>query len=222
MSVDLMGMLKDAVSKQVMNKIGGMIGLDGAATNKAFDGAAGSILGGLMKKTQSQQGLDQVFGAVQKNDGGLFDNIGDLLGNQDATDKLQTQGGGIMDMVFGGDRAKTEASVGQSLGISSGIVGKLMSLAGPMLMGIIGRYVKSKALNAVGLGSLLGNQGSFLGNYVPSGLTSNLGLGSFLSDAGATASSAVNSIGNAVTLPVASVVLHLILPTKPLLRVADC
>ena len=205
MSVDLMGMLKDAVSKQVMNKIGGMIGLDGPSTNKAFEGAAGSILGGMMKKSKTQGGIDQIFGVAKDHDGGLFDNIGDLLGNQAATEKLQTQGGGIMDMVFGGDRGKAEASVGQSLGLSSGIVGKLMSLAGPMLMGVVGRYVKNKALNAVGLGSLLGSQGSYLNNYVPSGLTSSLGLSSFLGDAGSAAKGAVNSVGNAASGAASSV-----------------
>ncbi len=199
MSVDLMGMLKDAVSKQVMNKIGGMIGLDGPSTNKAFEGAAGSILGGLMKKSKTQQGIDQIFGVAKDHDGGLFDNIGDLLGNQDATEKLQKQGGGIMDMVFGNDRAKAESGIGQSLGLSSGIVGKLMSLAGPMLMGVIGRYVKNKALNAVGLGSLLGSQGSYLGNYMPAGLTDNLGLSSFLGSAGDAVSNAANSVGNAAS-----------------------
>ncbi len=199
MSVDLMGMLKDAVSKQVMSKIGSMVGLDGPSTNKAFEGAAGSILGGMMKKSTTQQGIDQIFGVAKDHDGGLFDNIGDLLGNQDAAEKLQTQGGGIMDMVFGGDRAQAEASVGQSLGLSSGIVGKLMSLAGPMLMGVIGRYVKNKALNAVGLGSLISNQGSYLGNYVPAGLSNSLGFNKFLGDAGNAATGAVNSVGNAAS-----------------------
>ncbi len=205
MSVDLMGMLKDAVSKQVMDKIGGMIGLDAPSTNKAFEGAAGSILGGLMKKSTTQQGIDQIFGVAKDHDGGLFDNIGDLLGNQDATEKLQKQGGGILDMVFGNDRAQTENAVGQSLGVSSGIVGKLMSLAGPMLMGVIGRYVKNKALNAVGLGSLLGDQGSYLGNYMPAGLANNLGIGSFLGNAGNTVTNAANSVGNAASGAVGSV-----------------
>jgi len=193
-----MGMLKDAVSKQVMDKIGGLIGLDHPTTNTAFEGAAGSILGGMMKKSKTQQGIDQIFGVAKENDGGLFDNIGDLLDNQAATDNLQKQGGGILDMVFGGDRAKTESSVGESLGLSSGIVGKLMSLAGPMLMGIIGRYVKDKALNAVGLGSLLGDQRSHLGNYMPAGLTSSLGLNSYLDGVGDTAQATANKVGSTV------------------------
>ena len=199
MSVDLMGMLKDAVGNQVMKKIGGMVGLDQSATNKAFDGVSGTILGGMMKKSKTQQGIDQIFGAAQQNDGKMFDGLGDLLGNQSATDNLQKQGGGIMDMVFGGDRAKTESSVAESLGLSSGIVGKLMSLAGPMLMGVIGRYIKSKALNAVGLGSLFADQSSHLGNYMPAGLTKNLGFNSFLDNAGTTAKNTASDVRHAPT-----------------------
>jgi hypothetical protein len=198
MSIDLMGLLKDAISRQAMSKIGGMIGLDGPATDKAFDGAAGTILGGMMKKTKTQQGIDQIFGVANQHDGGMFDNLGDLLGNSDAAVNLQKQGGGVLDLVFGEDRSKAETGVASSLGLSSGIVGKLMSLAGPMVMGIIGRYIKTKALNAVGLGSLLADQGSYLGNYVPSGLADNLGFSSFLGNAANTANSAVNSAADSV------------------------
>ena len=183
MSVDLMGMLKNAVGKQAMDKIGGMVGLDHTATKRAFDGASGAILGGMMKKSKTQEGIDKIWGVAKEDDGSLFDGLGDLLGNQAATDDLQKKGGGVLDMVFGGDRAKTESTVADSLGLSGGIVGKLMSLAGPMLMGIIGRYIKNKALNAVGLGSMLSDQSSHLGNYMPAGLSSNLGFNSFLDNA---------------------------------------
>ena len=199
MSVDLMRMLKDAVGNQVMNKIGGMVGLDPSATNKAFDGASGAILGGMMKKSKTQEGIDKIWGVAKEHDGSLFDGLGDLLGNQAATDNLQKQGGGVLDMVFGGDRAKTESGVANSLGLSGGIVGKLMALAGPMLMGVIGRYIKNKALNAVGLGSMLSDQSSHLGNYMPAGLSNNLGFNSFLDNAGATARNTAGNVGNAAS-----------------------
>ena len=199
MSVDLMGMLKQAVGNQGMSKIGGLIGLDEKTTSKAFDGAAGSILGGLMKKSSNQQGIDQIFGAVQKSDGGLLDNLSGVLGDQQATVDLQKQGGGVLDMVFGGDRAKTESGIAQSLGLSGGIVGKLLTMAGPMLLGVIGRYVKSKALNAVGLGGLLGEQKSFLGNYMPSGLASNLGFSNFVDSGSAPVRTTASNAGRAAT-----------------------
>lgn len=43
--MDLMAMVKGAVTKQVMGKIGGLLGTDETKTNSAFEAAAGSILG---------------------------------------------------------------------------------------------------------------------------------------------------------------------------------
>ena len=199
MSVNIMGMVKDAVSQQVMNKIGGMIGLDQSKTSSAFETAAGSILGGLLKKSSSPAGTQQVFGAVEAQDTSILDKLGDLLGGGEATDQFQKQGGGVLDMVFGGSRGAAEKAVGGSLGLGEGMIGKLMAMAAPILMSVIGNYVKSKALNAVGLGSLLGEQKSHLAGVLPSSLTSNLGFGNMLSDAGNTASNVANSATGAVS-----------------------
>ena len=197
MSVNIMSMVKDAVSQQVMNKIGSMVGLDQSKSASAFETAAGSILGGLMNKASTPSGAEAVFGAVQKQDTGILDKLGDLLGGGAATDNFQKQGGGILDSVFGSGNQAAQKAVGSSLGLGSGMVGKLMSMAAPILMGVIGNYVKSKALNAVGLGSLLGQQKSYLGGLLPSGLTSNLGFGNMLSGAGDAASNVASGVGNA-------------------------
>jgi len=127
MSVNIMSMVKDAVSQQVMNKIGSMVGLDQSKASSAFETAAGSILGGLMNKASSPSGAEAVFGAVQKQDTGILDKLGDLLGGGEATDNFHKQGGGILDMVFGGNNAQAQKAVGSSLGLGSGMVGKLMS-----------------------------------------------------------------------------------------------
>ena len=190
-------MVKDAVSQQVMNKIGSMVGLDQSKSASAFETAAGSILGGLMNKASTPSGAEAVFGAVQKQDTGVLDKLGDLLGGGAATDNFQKQGGSILDSVFGSGNQAAQKAVGSSLGLGSGMVGKLMSMAAPILMGVIGNYVKSKALNAVGLGSLLGQQKSYLGGLLPSGLTSNLGFGNMLSGAGDAASNVASGVGNA-------------------------
>lgn len=180
MSVNLIGLVKDAVSQQVMNKIGGMVGLEPAKTSSVFDTAVGSILGGLMKKATGSGGTDAVFGAVQSQDPGLLDRLNDILDGDQARGEFEEQGGGILDMVFGGDRAKAESGIGSALGIDSGMIGKLLAMAAPIIMGVIGRYVKNKAMDAVGLGNLLGEQKQHLGSVMPAGLASNLGLSNFV------------------------------------------
>jgi len=199
MSVNLMSMVKDAVSQQVMGKIGSMIGLDQSKTSSAFETVAGSILGGLIGKSSAPGGMDQIFGAVEQQDTGILDKLGDLLGGGEATDNFQKQGGGVLDMVFGSGNQKAQQAIGSSLGLDTGIVGKLMAMAAPILMGVIGKYVKSKALNAVGLGSLLGEQKQHLGGLLPSSLTSNLGFGNLLSGATDAASNVAGAAAGAAS-----------------------
>ena len=50
MSVNIMDLVKGAVSDQVMGQIGGLLGTDAKKTPSLFETAAGSILGGMMKK----------------------------------------------------------------------------------------------------------------------------------------------------------------------------
>jgi len=199
MSVNIMDLVKGAVSDQVMGQIGGLLGTDAKKTPSIFETAAGSILGGLMKKGSSSQGASDIFGAVQKQDDGILDKLGDLLGGGEATDNFQKQGGGILDLITGGGQQSTSmiGMVAKALGLDSGIVGKLLMMAAPIVMGVIGRHVKNKALDAVGLGNLLGSQGSSLSGFMPSSLTSDLGFGNLLGKAGNVVGGAVDSVGNA-------------------------
>ena len=66
MAVDLMEMVKGAVSKQIMGQIGGMLGTDESKTSSAFETIAGSILGGLMKKGRLQTRCGSHFRIGQK------------------------------------------------------------------------------------------------------------------------------------------------------------
>ncbi len=198
MSVNIMDLVKGAVSDQIMGQIGGLLGTDAKKTPSLFETAAGSILGGLMKKGATAQGAQDIFGAVQKQDSSVLDKLGDLLGGGDATDDFQNQGSGILDMVMGGSQesAGMIGMVAKALGLDKGIVGKLLMMAAPIVMGVIGKHIKAKALDAVGLGSLLGEQKSHLSGYMPASLTSDLGFGDMLGKAGDLAGSASDAVGN--------------------------
>ena len=198
MSVNIMDMVKGAVSDQVMGQIGGLLGTDAKKTPSLFETAAGSILGGLMKKSSTPQGAQDIFGAVGKQDSSILDNLGGLLGGGQATDDFQKQGTGILDLITGGSQQSSGmiGMVAKALGLDNGIVGKLLTMAAPILMGVIGKHVKDKALDAVGLGNLLGSQGPNLSGVLPSSLTSNLGFGDMLGSAGNAVNSAAGAVGN--------------------------
>ena len=194
----LMDMVKQAVTKQVMGKIGGLLGTDEAKTNSAFETAAGSILGGLIKKSGTAQGARDIFDMTQKQDVGVLDKLGDLLGGGQATEQYQSQGAGLLDGIMGGQQEQTSmlGTIGKFLGLKGGMSGMLMKLVAPIVMGVLAKHVKAKALDAVGLGSFLGQQKKSLG-FMPASLTSDLGFGNLLGNVTGAAGNAANAVTGA-------------------------
>jgi len=201
-----MDMVKGAVTKQVMGKIGGLLGTDEAKTNSAFETAAGSILGGLIKKTGTSQGARDIFDITQKQDVGVLDKLGDLLGGGQASEQYQQQGSGLLDGIFGGQKEQTSMleTLGKFLGFKGSVMGTLMKLVAPIVMGVVAKHVKSKALDAVGLGSFLGEQKKSLG-FMPASLTSDLGFGNLLGNVTGAAGDAGRAVGGAVSGAASSV-----------------
>ena len=208
--MNIMNMVKGAVSDQIMGQIGGMLGIpDQKKTSSVFNTAIGSILGGMMQKSSSQEGAKQVFDMASNADTGIMDKLGDLLGGGgDDLAAVQKSGGGMLEGLLGAGQSGMIQTIAKAVGLDGSIIGKLLTLAAPMLMGVVGKHIKSAGLDALGLSSLLGEQKQHLSASMPSGLTENLGFGNLLSGAGdlgksglnaasSVASSATNAVGNA-------------------------
>jgi len=208
--MNIMNMVKGAVSDQIMGQIGGMLGIpDQKKTLSVFNTAIGSILGGMMQKSSSQEGAKQVFDMASNADTGIMDKLGDLLGGGgDDLAAVQKSGGGMLEGLLGAGQSGMIQTIAKAVGLDGSIIGKLLTLAAPMLMGVVGKHIKSAGLDALGLSSLLGEQKQHLSASMPSSLTENLGFGNLLSGAGdlgksglnaasSVASSATNAVGNA-------------------------
>ena len=190
MSIDLMELVKGAVTDQVMGKIGGMLGQnDRQKTSSVFESATASILGGLLKKSQSPQGAQDIFKSAQNVDDSILDKLGDLLGGGDQTVGLEQQGGGILDMVFGNQQNGIIGTLSRVLGFDKTMIGKLLTMAAPILMGVVSRQMKSGSMDVAGLSSMLSDQKQHLGNYLPQGMGSELGLGNLTSGSAPTRTS---------------------------------
>ena len=199
--MNIMDMVKKQVSNQVMGKIGGMLGMsDPKKTESTFDTAIGSILGGMMKKSSSPEGSKQVYDIASNADPSIMDRLGDILGGGgDQLEAVQKTGGGMLEGILGGNSNSMIQSIAKALGLDGSIVGKLLTLAAPMLMGVIGKHIKSAGMDALGLSSLLGEQKPHVQAALPSGLTQDLGFGNLFSGAGNLGNSAVNTARGATT-----------------------
>ena len=202
--MNIMDMVKGAVTDQVMGQIGGMLGMsDNKKTSSMLDTAMGSILGGMMNKSSSQEGAKQVFDMASKADTGIMDKLGDILGGGgDQLEAVQKTGGGMLDGLLGGGDGQTSMiqTIAKALGMNGSIVGKLLTFVAPMLLGAIGKHIKSAGLDALGLSSLLGEQKQHIAAAMPSGLADNLGFGNLLSGVGDLGKSGINAASNVCLL----------------------
>ena len=197
--MNIMDMVKGAVTDQVMGQIGGMLGMsDNKKTSSILDTAMGSILGGMMNKSSSQEGAKQVFDMASNADASIMDKLGDILGGGgDQLEAVQKSGGGILDgLLGGGGQTSMVQMIAKALGLDGSIVGKLLTFAAPMLLGVIGKHIKSAGLDALGLSSLLGEQKQHIAAAMPSGLADNLGFGNLLSGVGDLGKSGLNAASN--------------------------
>jgi outer membrane protein OmpA-like peptidoglycan-associated protein len=185
MSVNLFDMFKDTVGDVLVDKASSMLGESSEATSSAMGAILPSLMGGLLKQGTSDDGASGILDFLSSNNlgGGMLDNIGDLLSGGDKTSGLLSSGSGILKYLLGDKLSSVVDLVSGSSGLKIGSTNTLMKMAGPMLMSVVGKYVKDKALDALGLKNLLLGQKDTLQKMMPAGLGDMLGLGGLFAGA---------------------------------------
>jgi outer membrane protein OmpA-like peptidoglycan-associated protein len=212
MSLNLLDLAKGYITDAAIQKLSGSVGESPSATKSALDGILPAILGGVVSKATSGGGgglgsvMDLIKGA--NSDGDLLGKVTGILkgsgGDNNSLASLGTMGSWLTDSIFG-DKAKNVVdSISANAGIKKESSMSLMSMAGPLLMGVLGKQMAG-GMGASGLMSLLSGQSEHIQAALPtglSGLTSMLGLsavggniGKSATDAFGKASGAIGSVG---------------------------
>jgi outer membrane protein OmpA-like peptidoglycan-associated protein len=197
--MNLVNLLKDQVTGALAGQAAKFLGESESGVTKALDGAFPAILGKVIDMASDQKGAKSIFEIASKSDTGMLDNIGDLFGSTSKVTDLMNSGGGVLSMLLGNNMGGFIEKLAGLGGIKSGSASSLIKMAAPFLMSMLGRHIKNKALDAVGLGKFLGTQKSSVAGALPGVLGNVLGLGSsFLggaSDAGKKVVSGVSDSG---------------------------
>lgn len=175
MSVNLMDLVKGAVGSQ-MGPLAGILGESEQKTQSLLGAAVPAILGGLMNKSSSSDGANEIFKTLDDHDGGILDNLGGLLGGGNHTGLLN-QGSGLLGMIFGNRQSTMITTIAKMLGLGDSKITTALSLLAPIVMGVIGKQRRSQNLDVGGLTGLLADQKTHLSGHMPGELSDSLGLG---------------------------------------------
>jgi len=108
---------------------------------------------------------------------GAVSNPAALFGGGSTTSKMQGLGQQLLSRIFGNKSAAVSEVIATSSGVSTNSANRLMSLAAPMVMGVVSRNVASQGLNPLGLSNLLSEQKDEIAAASPAGLSRVLDSG---------------------------------------------
>lgn len=135
-------------------QIAGAIGGTEEGTKTAAAAAVPLLLGGLQKRSATQQGAQALFNMVQSDDGSVLDRLSSVVSGGDTSGMGSTLVGSIL----GGRRSTVESTLAQSSGLSAGAIAKFLPMVAPMVMGFLGRKQSAEGLDRDGLKSALAEE----------------------------------------------------------------
>jgi OOP family OmpA-OmpF porin len=204
--MDLLGLVKQQLTSAAISKISSFLGESNESTTAALGSAVPSILGGLMQQASTTQGAGDILNTIKTggHNGGILDNLSNVLGGVDTTSTLVSGGTGLLSSIFG-DKVGALANIISGVsGIKTGSASSLLSIAAPILMGVLGKQATSQGMGVSGLANLLMSQKDAVKAALPAGIGSILnvdGLGDFLGTAKSavpTAKAAYNKVEDVV------------------------
>ena len=179
MSQNIFALLQTLLNENLLSKIAGLLGENKAGVTSAVGSALPSMLLGLMQKGSEPNGAAALIKMLQegKHDGGILDNLGNVLGGGNASKDFISSGKNVFGSLFGDKAGGITDLIASASGISKNAISSLLGILAPIVMGFLGKTLKAQgSLNPAGLTNLLLGQKDFIKSALPSGLTQLMGV----------------------------------------------
>jgi len=185
MAANLVSLVMQFLTPDMIAKIASGLGLDRSVAQKAIGGAVPALLAGLADVASTPNGARQLSSTLAQQPGSL-ESLKSLIGASGQNTLAET-GSSMLSGLFGGGALDTMAqSVGKFAGVDGGSSKSLLGMLGPVVLGALGQQQRSAGLDASGLASLLGSQKDQIAAAIPSGLADQLSAAGLIDRAAGT------------------------------------
>lgn len=165
---NLLSITQNFLSPDIVNKFSSAIGESTEKTQKGLKSVIPSLLMGIVNKGQTSDGAENLVKLVNK-DGFEGENVTNYN-----DENYLSMGKDAVDGIFGTNLEGVATKLGSTTGIQSSGIKKMMDMAAPLLMGVLGKKIRRENLSPAGLMNFLGKEKSTLNNLVPEGLVGRL------------------------------------------------
>lgn len=179
MAFNLLEALSNTVGTQLSNQGSRMFDESAGNTQSAVGTILPALLGGLMKKGSSAEGASGLMNLLSgpSVDAGLASNPGNALSGGANSNALLSSGSNLLKSLFGDKTGAIGDAVSSASGVKPSSAIGLLTLAVPMVLSFLKKYVTQNSLNASGLMSLLAGQSGFLQGKLDNRVSQAMGLG---------------------------------------------
>jgi len=155
--MNLLDILQNQLSDDVVDKLSGSLRTDKEQTVSAANGVFATLVTALSKNAQDPQGAAALNNALERDHDGsvLNDLMGLIGGGAPAASPKATNGVGILEHILGGKTNNVVQMVSKSSGMDFLKSAELMKMLAPMVMGVLGKTKQQNGLDIGGLSSLL-------------------------------------------------------------------
>ena len=174
MAANLVSVVMQFLTPDMIAKIASAFGLDRTVAQKAVGGAVPALLASLADVASTPNGARQLSNTLAQQQPGSLESLKSLIGGSGQS-TLAESGSSILSGLFGGGTLDTMAqTIGKFAGLDGAASKSLLGILGPVVLGTLGQQQRSAGLDASGLTSLLGSQKDQIAAAIPSGLADQL------------------------------------------------
>ena len=168
----LFGAFNEVLTPEVLAKIALYEDEPAEKTTKAVEGLVHTIFGGLLKRTTTEIGVNQLFSQLQRSgyDGSLTANFNGVLKDAAQTHAVITTGNEAISRLLPAMKSSIAGMISSYAGIRNSSAISLLGLTAGVVLDVLGRQVKEKKLDADGLAASLFDQREAFINAVPENL----------------------------------------------------
>jgi hypothetical protein len=174
MPINLVSVISQFLTPEVIATIARTLGLDTSVIGKAAVAAVPALLGSLSGAASSQEGSGKLFETVTSQRPVTPDGLANALAGP-GKEALIQNGSSLLSSLLGGSALTALAgAIGKYAGLGQGTGASLVGLLAPLVLGALGKQTAEARLDASGLSQLLASQKDNIAAALPPGMADSL------------------------------------------------
>jgi hypothetical protein len=146
--------MKQVATGDNLSLVSKTVGGDEKGVQSALGMGLPMIVGSLANTASKPGGADMITSMMgQMGGSNPMDNLGSFLGSPAAAG-----GSGMVGSLFGSQMDPVQNAISQKTGLPPAVVGKVLAIATPLVLGYVGKMFAGQKMDQKGLASLLGEQ----------------------------------------------------------------